>query len=245
MFKFKLDSLDGLSDEHKKLYVKKGDKFVLQVEGMENDDVAGLKTQVENLLTEVKTAKASLKTMQDEKVAAEEAARASAEEAARKKGDVTSLEKSWGEKLAKREQELTSKYETDVGSLTKDVERLLIDNVAAGMAREIAVQGSDIALLPHIKSRLKVDVRDGKRTTVVVDANGQPSALSLEDLSKEFVGNAAFAPVIAGSKASGGGAGGAKPGGAGGAKTMKRADFETLDPAGKQKAMKDGTTLTD
>jgi hypothetical protein len=61
MFKFKLDSLDGLSDEHKALYEKKGDKFVLKVEGLEDGDVAGLKTKNETLLADIAKLKDKVK----------------------------------------------------------------------------------------------------------------------------------------------------------------------------------------
>jgi hypothetical protein len=236
--KHKLDSLDGLDDATKALYKKVGDKFVLDVEGMDDGDLAGLKAQNEKLLAEKKAA---------EKKAREdaEAARLANEDAAKKAGNIDALEKSWQQKLADREKELQAKYETDVGSLTSDVNRLLIDNVAATAARDLAIQGSDGLLLPHIQARLRVDVRDGKRTTVVVDAKGQPSALTLDDLKKEISGNPAFAPVIAGSKASGGGAGGANGGGAAGAKTMKRSEFDALPPPDRVARMNEGVTLTD
>ena len=57
-----------------------------------------------------------------------------------------------------------------------------------------------------------MDIRDGKPTVVVLDANGKPSAATLEELKAEFVNDPAFAPLIVGSKASGSGASGAKPG---------------------------------
>lgn len=236
--KHKLDTLDGLDDATKALYKKVGEKFVLDVDGLEDGDVAGLKKQNEQLLAEKKAA---------EKKAKEEAeaARAAAEEAAKKSGNVDALEKSWKEKYDKAMADAQAKYDADVGSLSGDVNRLLVDNVASSVARELAVPGSDGLLLPHIQSRLRVDVRDGKRTTVVVDAKGQPSALTLDDLKKEFSGNAAFAPVIAGSKASGSGAGGAKGGGAAGAKTLKIADFNALPPKERAAHMAGGGTVTE
>ena len=50
---------------------------------------------------------------------------------------------------------------------------------------------------------------------VVLDPQGKLSAATLDELKAEIANDAAFAPLIAGSKASGGGAGGA--GGGGGA----------------------------
>lgn len=50
--------------------------------------------------------------------------------------------------------------------------------------------------------------------------------------------------ILKGSGASGSGAGGGG-GGAGGQKTMDRAQFESMDPAGRAAAIKSGTTVTD
>jgi hypothetical protein len=67
--------------------------------------------------------------------------------------------------------------------------------------------------LPHIERRLSVEQRDGKPVVVVLDQQGKLSAATLDELKAEFANDVAFAPLIAGSKASGGGAGGAGSGG--------------------------------
>lgn len=138
------------------------------------------------------------------------------------------LEKSWSEKLTARETELSSQIAKLDGSL-RDV---LVESVAKGLAAEIAIPGSANVLLPHIRARLAVDYVDDKPVTRILDAAGKPSASTLEDLKNEFAGNAAFAPIVAGTKASGGGAAGAGRGGAG-VKSMTRADFDALDPIAK------------
>lgn len=61
-------------------------------------------------------------------------------------------------------------------------------------------------ILPHIKSRLSADLEGDKPRTVVLDENGQPSALTIEELSKEFIENKDFSSIIIASKASGSGA---------------------------------------
>ena len=166
--------------------------------------IEALKAKNDELLTETKAAKAA-------KREAEERAKAEAEELARKSGDVAALESSWAEKLAKRERELTQQIETMQGSITT----MTVDNVAVRLANEIAVPGSADILIPHIKSRLAAEQRDGQFVTVVRDSAGKPSAATLDDLKTEFTTSPAFAPVIVGSKASGGGAsGGGKGGGA-------------------------------
>lgn len=203
MLKFQIDTLDGLEDGVKALYEKTGDKYTLKVDGLpKGEDVDGLKKKVEELLAEKKAAKKAAEE-------AEAARRVAEEEAARKNGDVEALERSWAAKLEKRERELAGQIDTLQGSITT----MTVDNVAVRLANEIAVPGSADILIPHIKARLAAEQRDGQFVTVVRDAQGKPSAASLDDLKTEFTTSPAFAPVIVGSKASGGGAGGGSKGG--------------------------------
>ncbi|KZX63189.1 hypothetical protein A3710_17220 [Stutzerimonas frequens] len=202
MLDFERDSLEGLDEGLHGFYEEKGGKYQLKVQGIpQGEDVSGLKAKLEELLGESKAAKAKARE-------AEEAAKKAEEERARKAGDVEALENSWKEKLTKREQELLSERE----SLASQIKELTVGRAATDLAAELAVQGSAKALLPHLQARLSMDIRDGQPTVVVLDANGKPSAATLEELKAEFVNDPAFAPLIVGSKASGSGAGGAKPG---------------------------------
>lgn len=202
MLDYQRDSLEGLDEGARAFYEEKDGKYQLKVNGIpQGEDVSGLKAKIDELLGEKKTEAEKRKQ-------AEDVARKAAEEAARKNGDVEALENSWKEKLTKREQELLDQlngYEGQVKNLT-------VGRAATDLAAELAVQGSAKALLPHIQSRLSMDIRDGKPTVVVLDANGKPSAATLDELKAEFTNDPAFAPLIVGSKASGSGAGGAKPG---------------------------------
>lgn len=126
------------------------------------------------------------------------------------KGDVAKLEKSYQDKLAAKEAELGGTIKTLQGS----VQTMLVDNVALAIATEIST--SPQLILPHIAKRLKADQVDGKYVTRVVDATGALSALTVEELKKEFVLNKDYAAIITASKASGaGGSGGSGGGGAG------------------------------
>lgn len=130
------------------------------------------------------------------------------------KGDVQKLEQSYKDKMTKRETELNAQITAAHGTLQK----VLVDNVATAMAAEIST--SPALIMPHIKARLKTDkADDGTFVTKVVDKEGKPSALTVDDLKKEFVLNPDFKAIITGSKASGGGAGGG--GGGGGASGAK------------------------
>ena len=201
--KYKLDTLDGLDDGVKSMYSKQGDGYVLAVDGLpSSDDTAGLKAKVDQLLAEKKTE-------QEKRQNAEADARKSAEDKARKDGDIEALEKSWSDKFNSRESELTGQIDAMKGS----VNAMTVDSVAVRLATELALPGSADLLIPHIKSRLGSEAKDGQYVTVVKDKDGRPSALTVDDLKAELSSNAAFAPVLVGSKASGGGAEGQKTGG--------------------------------
>ena len=207
--KYLLDTLDGVDDSVKTLYVEKDGKFVLGIEGLpQPEDVSGLKSKVEELLGEKKAAEKARKDAEDQ-------ARLEREEAARKSGNVEELEKSWSEKYNRREAELNGMLEQERGTLSTQIRDLTVGRTATDIASALAIPGSAKALLPHIERRLSVEQRDGKPVVVVLDAQGKLSAATLDELKAEFANDTAFAPLIAGSKASGGGAAGA--GGGGGA----------------------------
>ena len=209
MLKFQLDTLEGVDEAVRALYTEKDGKFVLGIEGLpQQEDVSGLKAKVDELLGEKKAAEKKARE-------AEEAARLEREELARKSGNVEELERSWTEKFTRREAELTGTLEQERATLSGQIRDLTVGRTATDIASALAVQGSAKALLPHIERRLSVEQRDGKPVVVVLDAQGKLSAATLDELKAEIANDAAFAPLIAGSKASGGGAGGA--GGGGGA----------------------------
>jgi hypothetical protein len=209
MLKFQLDTLEGVDEAVRALYTEKDGKFVLGIEGLpQQEDVTGLKAKVDELLGEKKLAEKKARE-------AEELARTEREEAARKSGNVEELERSWSEKYNRREAELNGMLEQERGTLSTQIRDLTVGRTATDIASALAIPGSAKALLPHIERRLSVEQRDGKPVVVVLDQQGKLSAATLDELKAEFANDTAFAPLIAGSKASGGGAAGA--GGGGGA----------------------------
>lgn len=208
MLKFELDNLDGLEEGVKALYTEHEGKYRLQVDGIDPADE--LKEALRKEREESRKHKDRLKEFE---TAAETARREAEEarlEAAKKSGDTEALEKSWQEKLAAREAELNAELEQFRNTVTS----MTSGQTATKLAAELAIQGSADVLELHIQRRLKTDYRDGKPVTVVLDANGAPSAATVEDLKKEFTENPAFAPLIVGSKASGAGPHGGNGGGA-------------------------------
>ena len=191
MLKYEIDSVEGLDEGLANLYEQnEGGKFRLKVDGMPEVDAE----EVERYKAKVKEVEKHLKDKDRE-------ARKAAEEAARKSGDIQALEQSWQKKL---DDALTEK-ESALNQYQAMVKNLTVGTAATRLASEIAVPGSADVLLPHIERRLAVEIEGDMPKTRVLDAAGNPTAMSLDDLRKELSGNSAFAPIIVGSKASGSG----------------------------------------
>jgi len=169
-----------------------------------------------------------------EKKKAVTASEAAKQEALRKAGDIEALDNSWKEKLTAAEQASQQKLD----ELHGWVKELTVGQTATQLASELALPGSAAVLLPHIKARLTMDIRDGKPKTIVLDENGKPSAQSIADLKKEIESNPAFAPLLVGTKASG--AGGVGASGSAQTKTMKREAFDGLDQVQRMAFVRDG-----
>lgn len=227
--KYKIDkaAFDALEPSLQAFYKAQGEDYVLAIEGLpepQNEDVTGLKAKVAELLNEKKDEK--LRREQ-----AEEAVRIAAEEHARKTGDVNALQKSWEEKHTKA----IGEKETALSALQQQVHALTVGATAARLAGELAVQGSSAVLQQLIEPSLSMEIRDGKPVVVVLDADRRPTALTVDEFKNQLFNDAALAPLIAASRATGGGAPGGKGGGA--AKTwdqmtgMERVELRRTNPA--------------
>lgn len=158
-----------------------------QYEGYESpDSVAGLKKAKDDLLAEKKQ-------VEEAKLALASEAEQKSLEAARAKGDIKTLEESWQKKQAESDERYNS--------LLKQNESSAINGAAAKLAAELGGESAAV-LEPHLKARLRYE--DGK--VKVTDADGSLTIATVSDLAVEFKSNPAFAKVIVGSKANGGGA---------------------------------------
>lgn len=147
--------------------------------------IAGLKKKNEELIGKDKASR----------TAAEEAERKrqeAADEAARKAGDVQALEASWQKKL----DDVINANKAELESRDSFINQTLVDAKAHELATTLGGKSAAV-LMPHIKPRLTVEKgQDGKYSTRILDADGKPSALTIEDLGKEFRSNEAFAGII-------------------------------------------------
>jgi len=144
-------------------------------------------------------------------------------EAARKSGDIEALEASWKEKFANE----TTARDTQIDEYKSMINNMTVGTAANSLANELAISGSADLLLPHIERRLAVEMSEGKPIVRVLGRDGKPSAASLDDLKAELGNNAAYAPILVGSKASGSGEVGGK-GSQGKGKTISREAFDSL-----------------
>ena len=206
-----------LSDHIKAEYIEDGDGFRLDIDG--DEDTGALKRAKDREAQLRRDAEVKLREAQ------EELDRINGDDA-RKKGDIATLEKSWQKKLEDQKAE----YEGKLGKLTSHTKTQLVDNVAQQIASKIS--NAPALLLPHIKARLAADFEGDSPVTRILDKDGKPSAMTVEELSAEFVANKDFSAIITASKASGG-AGKPSNSNGGGApnNSDKPADLASMNPA--------------
>lgn len=206
-----------LSDHIKAEYIEDGDGFRLDIDG--DEDTGALKR--------AKDREAQLRREAEQKLReAQEQLDALGNDDARKKGDIQTLEKSWQKKLEDQKTE----YEGKLGKLTSHTKTQLVDNVAQQIASKIS--NAPALLLPHIKARLAADFEGDAPITRILDKDGKPSAMTVEELSAEFVANKDFSAIITASKASGGAGKSSNSNGGGAASNSdKPADLASMNPA--------------
>lgn len=173
-----------------------------------------LESKVDELLGEKK---AEQKKRQE----AEERARLEAEEKARQSGDTEALEKSWQEKYGRLESDLQTQLQEKDSALRNAT----VDRVTVELASEFT---SPAVMMPHLRSRLDVEVKDGVAKVVVKDENGQPSALTPKELAQSFKENEAFKALVKASDASGAGGSNGEGGAPSGNNPTKTTQGKTL-----------------
>lgn len=219
--KKKVKSLDEVQEQYRDLYVEKDGEFVLEVDGEE--DTGALKRAKDH--EKKRRQDAEQKTRELEEQMADLQEQLNDLNGQKDDKDKSGIEKKWQDKYNKREKELTDQLD----SLNKEINTLLIDNVADQIAADLS--DSPAVIRPHIRQRLTVERVDGKAVTRVKDSDGELSALTVDELKSEFQSNNDFASVIRGSKGSGSGANGGQ-GGQGG--KPSKPDFTKASP--KEKA---------
>lgn len=188
------EEFDALSPELKAEYKESGDAYKLDVSGID--------------------AKAQ------DKLDGERSKRRDAEKKLRESEDAMELLKEGDDRSA-----IVAKADRDVRKAqgerdTAQATLLVVQkrNTTEKDANELATKLNPKAvkvILPHIMSRLDVDMTDPlSPKTVVLGLDGKPSGKTLDDLRAEFVANVDFAGIIVATSATGGAA--SRPGATGG-----------------------------
>lgn len=185
------EAFDKLSADLKTEYVERDGEYVLDIDGEE--DTGALKRAKDRETQLRKDAEKKARELEEQLAAVSDVD-------ARKKGDIETLEKSW----KKKHDETEAQYKARIDKLTSYTTKTLLDGTASQIASKISTVPALMA--KAIRERLSVDFEGDEPTLRVLDASGKPSALTLEQLSQEFVANKEFSSIIVGSKASGGGA---------------------------------------
>jgi len=160
--------------------------------------VEGLKSALEKEKAEKAAFGKKLAEFDAEKSKEIEAARKKALEDARSSGDFAKIEADYQRQL----KELKSANEKAENDRIESVKSSALDAAASEVAKMFTAPK---AMKDFVAKRLSVDIVDGKALVRVKDATGGASALSLEDLKKEFLTDSDLKASIVASKGSGGG----------------------------------------
>tara|TARA_R110000751_G_scaffold153671_2_gene258739 strand:+ start:1226 stop:1894 length:669 start_codon:yes stop_codon:yes gene_type:complete len=191
------------------------------------ESTKGLKESQQKLLAEKKA------EQEKQQLLSEEAEAARLAKAAQDK-DVTTLSESYELKLA-AEREIHATLQAENEKLTSGIKQGKISELANGFvsANIVDDQFSRQAMQGVYSKRL--DIREGK--TVVLDLEGNLTALSVEDLNKEIMASSIYANHIKSNSSTGGGATGSRT--ANGVGSTKGKQFSELTAEQKVQHLKD------
>lgn len=199
-----LDSIEGLSAEVAQEYIQQEDgTYRLDVDGLE--DTGALKRAKEHEKRRRQEAERKAAELQAQIDELQEQIDSLPEPGKSKTDDV--LRRKLEEKIAGLEGKLTAREQ----ELFSEITRLTSTAQAERLANELSDHPH--LMLPHVRTRLKTEIEDGKAVVKVLDPDGEVGVMSLDDLKKEFMATKEFAPLIRGGKGSGSGAPGNGRGG--------------------------------
>ena len=189
------EEFEALSEVQQSLYVEKDGNYTLDIEDNAFETLKSEKRAVQEELERYRAEEA-----ERIRKAEERAVKKAQEEYEKAKGDknVEAIEKSWQDKYDKLNAEKTASDER----YSNYVKKALIDSEVARMAGEISTAPALIS--PHIRARLDVDLTAEQPKLIVLDENGQRSALTVAELQKSFIDNKDFGAIIKVTTANGG-----------------------------------------
>jgi len=213
------DSLDGLEDEHKKLYIEKDGKYNLDAKAALAyttnmiEDQTGMKRNYDRLNEDVKKLRTQIKDYEEAKRLAEEEAKKIAEQKELDSKQKANDFEGYKESISQKHEADIRAREEKISELTQYIDKLTVEATAVSIASELAVQGSAPLLIPLVRSRLRTKYESGAATVEVLDEQGRPTVFTVEDLKKQIASDPSCSRIIKGSDATGGGHQSAAPSG--------------------------------
>ena len=187
----------ALPEALKAFYKQSGESYLLQTDeaaeliaarDREKLRADGLQGQVSSLTTQVTTLTTENLSLKQ------------------KGGDVLSIETSWKAKLDSLERTTNDK----LAAKDKQLQQVLVVKEAEKLATKMAGNNSHL-LAPVIQLRLSADTSGEQAITRVLDVQGKPSALTLDELEKELRESKKYDAILIASHASGSATTGTNP----------------------------------
>jgi len=168
-----------------------------------------------------------------------EAAQAAALEKLKKEGKVDEI-------LADAERrigETTKQYEARLERMSNQIKTEKRSALVSDLAAELATEKGSRAFKALVQSRIDVDAETGKVT--FLNDDGSASSLDLNGFKAELMKDDSLSPLLkADLVTQGGGNANGNAGGSASVKTMKRSQFEALDPKSKMEFTRTGGKIT-
>ena len=190
VMKLRVASLDDVPEAFHGEYAQDGDGYVLQTEG-DHPGIEAMRRARDNEKESHKATKQRIKELETEMDNMRT-------QLATSTGNSDNVHKSWEKKFNDK----CAEYDGIINGLNGS-----LSNLTVGQA---AKQVADIFLSPRLgereaRARLTTEMVDGVPTVRVLDKDGKPGAMSLDDLIKEFRADKDLAPSLKGTSGSGGG----------------------------------------
>jgi hypothetical protein len=253
--KLEIDSVDGLDDSVKKLYVQKeGGKYRLDLAD-EVPDVTGLKTALNSERTARSNAEKAAREAQTTLERFRDVDPDKYRDLLGREKDLTTQSKGWEtmrDQLNETHKKELEAREGRITGLVGTLESQMITNVA--LAEIERAQGSTTLLLPHIRDRAKLVEENGKFHVRLFDEKGNPmidnqgAYLTIQAFVTQLKASQDFSGAFKGAGASGGGSqnsggGGPPPTNLDRATMTQREKDEYMDKHGVEAYMKLPMTL--
>lgn len=192
------EEFDKLPEVLKAEYEEKNGMFHAIIDG-DDDAIEAIKRAKEHESESHKETKRKLKELED---------RLSKDKynSDKSNNDVAAIEKSWQDKFSARETELLGKNKTIESMLSNSLK----DSVISSIASELVKTDSQRIFKKAVADRFVVEMDGDAPKIRIMDREGKPSAMSLEDFKKEVLADKEYTSILNISKASGGA--GVKPG---------------------------------